>query len=206
LTGNQLTKLFALPLIGYVAQLVSTGCKYKSLEGDLFGDRVGTYTAPTILGPWRTLSGIPLPPGKSIGGDPVLLNGTASNDERKEPWHLVLYKSVPGAFEGSTEDDHSNVATVSRDVLRSLRQNLRITEPSNTSTNLAVDLAENTEAPDEDETPDSGNASSSADGLPPTLLPEEPAGDDNLEPDSDEENIDEPMKSFIPSEEQLDRS
>ena len=125
------------------------------------------------------------------------MNNTAAKDEREEPWRLVLYKSVPGAFEGSTEDDHSNVATVSRDVLRSLRKHLRITEPSSMSTNLAVDLAETTEAPGEDETPDSGNASSNADGLPPTLLPEEPAGDDNLEPDSDEENVDEPIKSFI---------
>ena len=145
LTGNQLTKLFALPLIGYVAQLVSTGSKYSSLEGNIFGDRVGIYTAPTVLGPWRTITGLSLPPGRASGGDPILMNNTAAKDEREEPWRLVLYKSVPGAFEGSTEDDQSSIATVSSSVVSSMRKALHIPEPSAESTNLAVDLVDGEE-------------------------------------------------------------
>ena len=112
MTGSKLTKLLALPLVGYVAQLVSQGVKYKSLEGDVFGDCVGTFVSPTVTGPWRNESGMVLPPGFSGGGDPVLLTVPGAKDDRDEPWRLVLYKTVPGAFEGSSEMDDDNISTV----------------------------------------------------------------------------------------------
>ena len=95
LVGNQLTRLLSLPLVGYVAQLVTAGCRYRSLEGAVFGDRVGTYVGPTVVGPWRTESGMSLPPGQTGGGDPILLNAPGAKDEREEPWRLILYKTVP---------------------------------------------------------------------------------------------------------------
>ena len=95
-----MTKLVAVPLIGYVAQLVSTG-NHASLEGDVFGDCVGTLVAPTIVGPWRNEQGTLIPAGSPAGNDVTELSRSGAEDTREEPWRLIVYKTVPGAFEGA---------------------------------------------------------------------------------------------------------
>ena len=129
LTGNQLTRLLAVPLIGYVAQLVSTGITYTSLEGDVFGDCDGTLVSPTTAGPWRNEQGELIPAGSPAGNDVIGLNRSGAEDTREEPWRLIVYKTVPCAFEGSTEDDERHV-TVPRAVTQELKKKLQINEES----------------------------------------------------------------------------
>ena len=193
LVGNQLTRLLSLPLVGYVAQLVTAGCRYQSLEGDVFGDRVGTYVGPTVVGPWRTESGMSLSPGQSGVGDPILLNAPGAKDEREEPWRLILYKTVPGAFENSTEESPDNISVVPRSVLQNIRQKL---EPHK-STSFPVGIDEEGEQPPNEEEAAQGGPSTSP------LLPEERVGDDNAEPDSEEEQEPAETIKFEPTEQQL---
>ena len=49
LTGNQLTKLLTVPLVGYVAQLVSAGTKYASLEGNVLANVWVLWFHPTFV-------------------------------------------------------------------------------------------------------------------------------------------------------------
>ena len=119
---------------------------------------------------------------------------------REEPWCLVLYKSVPGAFEGSTEEDHSNIVTVSKDVRGSICKALQVPEASAESDNLAVDLVDGDGAGEEDADPSRGG---SAPNLLPTLMPEERDQDENAEPDSDEEDYPELNNTFTPNGQQL---
>ena len=157
------------------------------------GDRVGTYVGPTVVGPWRTESGMSLPPGQTGGGDPILLNAPGAKDEREEPWRLILYKTVPGAFENSTEESPDNISVVPRSVLQNIRQKL---EPHK-STSFPVGIDEEGEQPPNEEEAAQGGPSTSP------LLPEERVGDDNAEPDSEEEQEPAETIKFEPTEQQL---
>ena len=51
--GKKLSSTLSVPLIGYVAQIISCGLSYHSLEGPVFGTRIGVYhntTATTESG------------------------------------------------------------------------------------------------------------------------------------------------------------
>ena len=58
--GEELTKMLpALPVIGYVAHVVTHGSLYKPIDGPVFGARVATYNKillrrPYLLRPLRT--------------------------------------------------------------------------------------------------------------------------------------------------------
>ena len=132
------------------------------------------------MGPWRNESGQSLPLGQSSGGDHILHN---SSDDRSEPWRLILYKTIPGAFECSTEESSDYVAVVPRAVNVSLKKKL---EPES-STNFPVQVGDE-------------NQSDAVNDLQSPILPEEPVGDDNVEPDSEEEQEPPPNTSFVPTE------
>ena len=112
LTGNQLTKLLTVPLVGYVAQLVSAGTKYASLEGNVFGQCVGTLVSSNICGPWQNEKGTLIPTGSPEGTNIVGLNASRTAESQDKSWRMIVYKTVPGAFEGSTEEDDSSIATL----------------------------------------------------------------------------------------------
>eukprot|EP00973_Karenia_brevis_P032962 4549720-Karenia_brevis.AAC.1 len=38
-------------MVGYAAQVVSSGCNYRNLEGPVFGTRVGIYYSTNLDGP-----------------------------------------------------------------------------------------------------------------------------------------------------------
>jgi len=180
ITGSCLASMLSLPLVGYVAQIVSGGTPYRSLEGPVFGERVGILQGASEEGPWKSYpttepllglasgetggwSGIGLQ--HSTKEPPLGLASGETNDECKD-WRLILYKTTTDAALHSTEDDGDSIHTVPRAVTRAI-----IRSPVLAETSFCAPL----EAIPEDQ-------------VPPDLLPEERIADDpNAEPDSDEE-------------------
>ena len=62
-----------------------------------------------------------LPLGSPAGSDVVWLNQSGAADQREEPWRLIVYKTVPGAFAGATEDEDAT-ASVPRSVVQELKK------------------------------------------------------------------------------------
>jgi len=144
--------------------------------------------SPTIVGPWRNEQGELIPAGSPAGNDIIGLNRSGAEDTREEPWRLVVYRMVPGAFEGSTEDDENHV-TVPRAVTQELKKKLQINEQS-----MSLPM----EAIPEDE------AAPNPQGDSPLLLPEERVVDENADPGSDDENQEPPPTvNFTPTADQL---
>ena len=99
-----------------------------------------------------------------------------------------MYKTVPGAFEGSTEDDESHI-TVKRAVTKERKKKLQVNEQSMSLPMEAI--------PEEEDAPNSQETS-------PLLLPEERVVDENADPGSDDENQEPPPTvEFTPTAAQL---
>ena len=94
--GEALTKLLpALPIIGYVAHVVSYGCLYRTLAGPVFGARVGTYnktfTTPTLF-------------ATSVADEAEKVSLYDRWPAEGVQCKIMVYHAIDGAFEGSAEN------------------------------------------------------------------------------------------------------
>ena len=210
--GNQLCQMLALPLlVGYVAQVVSAGATYRSLEGPLLGTRVGIYESDTIESGWHKIINTNVSQvtestvctvlsDASLAVPPRIPSGKAG-DEQERPYRMILYKTPEGAQEqGETQFDHE-VGTLPGKVRKVLQQKLL---PKAEKTSLypldtvpeeeeLVEIPPDPEKPDPDD--DLGlNEEARAkrrrialDAVKNELPDERIENDDNAEPSSDEE-------------------
>ena len=97
----------ALPLIGYVAHVVSHGCLHRRLDGPVFGDCVATYNkifeTPTLF-------------ATSVADEAEKVKMYAHWPTEGLPCKIMVYHTVDGAFEGSTENSTEYIVTVPREV------------------------------------------------------------------------------------------
>ena len=98
--------MLGLPLLlGYVGQLVTPEASYRSLEGPLFGTRVGIFHSDLVSHGWAEL-------GSSV---------------TQSPYKLILYETPIGAAEFSGELDEDLLVTVPSAVNRAVQ---RVLNPS----------------------------------------------------------------------------
>ena len=207
-TGQRLSQLVAVSMIGLVGQVVSAHTSYRDLSGPVLSKRVGVFHSDTAEGPWipvgeqsanflqmnRTVA----PAWRSGGSDEssriqsgeesqmaVPARNSSGSGESRPSFQLNLFETTLGCFEETTEHDNSAVGTVPRSVARQLKQ--RLCPPS---VSISLPLETVPEGPDERPADDE---------MP---LPEEEVDDPNAEPDSDEEIAD-PPPNFDPTAQQL---
>ena len=103
-SGNPLGAMLGLPLLlGYVGQLVTPEASYRSLEGPLFGTRVGIYHSDLVSHGWTEL------------GSSVI----------QSPYKLILYETPIGAADFSGELDEDLLVTVPSAVNKAVQRVLR---------------------------------------------------------------------------------
>ena len=112
--GEELSKLLpALPVIGYVAHVVTHGSLYKPIDGPVFGARVATYnktfTAPTLF-------------ATSVADEAEKVSLYARWPADGVRCKIMVYHAIDGAFEGSSENSSEYVVTVPREVKDKISQ------------------------------------------------------------------------------------
>ena len=127
--GPQLSKMLSLPLlIGYVAQIVSTGTTYRSLEGPVLGTRVGIYHSLSMDAGWRLIDSNedtpPMIPGGELSvsveeGPPPRILG---REPTPPGYRMILYRTPTGAPEEGSVLLEDGVSTVPRSVHHHIRK------------------------------------------------------------------------------------
>ncbi len=108
-------------LVGYVAQLISPGIAYKSLEGPLLGTRVGIYQSHCIDHSWQSVFANASADTSAESPHRIPCGGTVEDDSA---YRLILYKTPAGSVEQSCTDDEDDVSTLPRDTRRALEKKL----------------------------------------------------------------------------------
>ena len=178
--GEELTKMLpALPLIGYVAHVVSHGCLYRPIDGPVFGARVATYnktfTTPTLF-------------ATSVADEAEKVSLYARWPTDGIQCKIMVYHAIDGAFEGSSENSSEYVVTVPRDVKEKINQNHK---PQNTES-LSLPMLGMESIPEDAEA-----------NLQPNSYEPDPADDPKWAEDLDELDADIQGNDFHLTEEQL---